>query len=202
MHKFCDHIHISIISSILKKSEHHEHPVFLRHMRSELCGLPVIQYRIHLVAWMKKHKSALRVAQQWCQACGQDIIDYYDHLGAGGQPLMDIQPVSEGTDSSSMEIDPDQELVQVVHPVKPKVKCLGKSSPQLYMLCRVGLKSQTALNFHLKQCHPDQRPNHCIECMNSFVNRADLQSHTSNVHTEKKIKCKHCEHRTVTKAKM
>ncbi len=38
--------------------------------------------------------------------------------------------------------------------------------------------------------------------MNSFINRADLQSHTSNVHAEKKIKCKHCEHRTVTKAKM
>ena len=120
----------------------------------------------------------------------------------GGQPLMDIQLVSKSIDSSSMEIDPDQELIQVVHPVKPKVKHSGKSSPQLCMFCRVGLQSQTALNFHLKQCHLDQRPYHCIECMNSFVNRVDLQSHTSNIHTEKKIKCKHCEHRTVMKAKM
>ena len=36
----------------------------LQHLLAELCGLPVIQYRIHLVARMKKHKSALRVAQQ------------------------------------------------------------------------------------------------------------------------------------------
>ena len=120
----------------------------------------------------------------------------------GGHPLIDTQPVSDSADSTSMETNPDQELIQVANPVKPRVKHLGKSSPQLCMFCRVSLQSRTALNFHLKQCHPDQRPYHCIECMNSFVNKADLQSHTSNVHAEKKIKCKHCEHRTVTKAKM
>ncbi len=179
---------------------------------------------------MKKHESALRVAQHWCWARGQDIMDYYNHLGAsgpadglevlltslainthinlvfedsvwttgkegvdfkfltvvcttsgflpckvyqadsgeladvdttktsdlvdldsgsipaslkehaqGGQPLMNIQLVSKSTDSSSMETDPDQELIQVVHLVKPKVKHSGKSSPQLCMFCRVGL---------------------------------------------------------------
>ncbi len=71
---------------------------------------------------------------------GSVLASLKDHV-QGGQPLMDIQPVSEGTDSSSMETDPDQKLVQVVHPVKPKVKCSGRSSPQLCMLCRVGLKS-------------------------------------------------------------
>ena len=35
------------------------------------------------MAWMKKHESNLKVMQQWCQAHGQDISDYYDHLRAG-----------------------------------------------------------------------------------------------------------------------
>ncbi len=91
-----------------------------------------------------------------------------DHV-QGGQPLMDIQLVSKGTDSSSIETDPDQELIKVANPVKPKIKHSGRSSTQLCMLCRVGLQSKTALNFHLKQCNPDQRPYHCMKCMNSFV---------------------------------
>ncbi len=95
----------------------------------------------------------------------------------GSHPLVDTCPVSNSVDSTSTKTDPDQELVQEVVPLKMRVKHSGKSSPQLCMFCRVGLPSRTALNFHLKQCHPDQRPYQCLQCMNSFVNRADLQSH-------------------------
>ncbi len=58
------------------------HP--LQHLLTELCGLPVIQYIIHLVVWMKQHKNNLQVAQKWCQACGQEISNYYEYLGQGG----------------------------------------------------------------------------------------------------------------------
>ena len=58
----------------------------LQYLLVELCGLPTIQYQIHLVAWMKRHENLLNFATQWCSARGQDLVDYYDHLGWGGPP--------------------------------------------------------------------------------------------------------------------
>lgn len=58
----------------------------MQHLLAELCGLPTIQYRIHLVAWLKKNIHKLNFACAWCRARGQDMDHYYDHLGRGGPP--------------------------------------------------------------------------------------------------------------------
>ena len=59
-------------------------PHLLQHLLAELCGLPTIQYCIHLVVWMKHHESKLDFALQWYNAHGFDLEHYYDHLGCGG----------------------------------------------------------------------------------------------------------------------
>ena len=60
------------------------HP--LQNLLLELYGLPMIQYHIHLVAWIKRHEEKLMFAREWCKAWGQGLEDYYDHLGWGRPP--------------------------------------------------------------------------------------------------------------------
>ena len=35
---------------------------------------------------MKRHEECLEFAKWWCSARGQELDDYYDHLGQGGPP--------------------------------------------------------------------------------------------------------------------
>ena len=55
-----------------------------QHLLAELCGLPTIQYWIHLVAWLKRNIDKLNFVHSWCSAHGQELEDYYDHIGHGG----------------------------------------------------------------------------------------------------------------------
>ncbi len=56
----------------------------LQCLLAELSGLPVIRYRIHLVAWMKCYSGSLQFAHKWCGARAFNFMEYYDHLGRGG----------------------------------------------------------------------------------------------------------------------
>ena len=58
-------------------------PCPLQHLLAELCSLPTIQYRIHLVTWLKSNSHKLKLAHDWCCAHGFDLEEYCEHLGRG-----------------------------------------------------------------------------------------------------------------------
>ena len=111
----------------------------------------------------------------------------------GGQQLSAPTEYPEG-DSSSTEMDPDKLLECSNVPERDHTRPGGRASPQLCCVCKVGLKSKTALASHLKLFHLAAQPYRCSHCDSAFNNAPDLSSHVSNSHQAKKVKCKHCEY--------
>ena len=70
------------------------------------------------------------------------------------------------------------------------------------MICHVGVASHALLVQHLKFFHPQERPYNCVHCSANFNTYPDLGSHISNIHKVKKIKCKLCAYKTVSKSQM
>lgn len=66
----------------------------------------------------------------------------------------------------------------------------------------MGLPTKGALSFHLKHVHPESCLFACPQCEGSFNNRADLAVHVWGVHLTKKVKCKHCEYKMTSSARM
>ena len=85
-------------------------------------------------------------------------------------------------------MDNEFEIVSVLH----KKHSATKRSPQLCLVCSVGLPTKGALCFHLKHVHPDSHLYACLQCDSAFNNRSDLAAHAWSIHSIKKVKCKHC----------
>ncbi len=120
-----------------------------------------------------------------------------------GHPLVSAQPVVQ-MDDTTTSTDTDLEIKLVVDTVarRPHEKTTGKASPQICMICRVGVLSKQALAFHLKHFHLERRPYHYLSCLNSFNNNNDLMSHVSNIHSAKTVNCKYCSYSSTSKVHM
>ncbi len=118
-----------------------------------------------------------------------------------GQPMVKIPEHMEKHDSSDTETDPEQELTKDSQK-SPVQQNSGRGSPQHGVVCSTGVKSKTALAFHLKQYYPAVCLYHCLECINSFNNNNDLLVHVSNVHSDCLVCCKHCNYSATSKARM
>ena len=108
---------------------------------------------------------------------------------------------SQGCHTSDTDTDIEAQIDSPVPDLKlPTPSGLVKEC--VCPVCSSVIFSGLQLIAHMKLVHRGIKPYCCEQCDSSFNNLHAKSSHVSLVHQAKLVKCKHCDHATVTRAQM